>query len=320
MREIAPSYSAAVGPDGKFTDEFADFQGHHFQGVWVKDADKPLIRALKETGKLLHQEQYLHEYPFCWRAKEDPLIQYPRRSWFIRTTRFRDLMLRNNSQIGWLPEHIRDGRFGNFLESNVDWALSRERYWGTPLPIWVCQETGKMEAIGSYDELLSKPGIDGTQVWEAAKADNPELADDLRVHKPYIDAVTYDSPFAADARMRRVTEVIDCWYDSGAMPFAQWGWPHQNDERFRDQFPADFISEALDQTRGWFYSQLAISTMLFGEGASIQEEGSRGPQDVAGDPSPTLPASVPQLHRARIDARRRRQQDEQERAKLSRAP
>ena len=228
-------------------------------------------------------------------------------------------MLRNNAQIGWLPEHIRDGRFGNFLESNVDWALSRERYWGTPLPIWVCQETGQMEAIGSYDELLAKPGIDGTQVWEAAKAAKPELVDDLRVHKPYIDAVTYDSPFAKGARMRRVTEVIDCWYDSGAMPFAQWGWPHQNDERFRDQFPADFISEALDQTRGWFYSQLAISTMLFGEGATISEEASSGPQADRRRSWPSLSASVSQLHRAWTDAGRRRQQDEQERAELSRA-
>jgi isoleucyl-tRNA synthetase len=247
------------------------------QGVWVKEADKPLTRSLRESGRLLHLEQYLHEYPFCWRATEDPLIQYPRRGWFIRTTLFRDLMLRNNANIGWQPEHIRDGRFGKFLESNVDWALSRERYWGTPLPIWVCQETGKQEAIGSYEELLDKPGVAGTEVWEQAKTANPELVDDLRVHKPYIDAVTYQSPFAEGARMQRVTEVIDCWYDSGAMPFAQWGWPHQNDDRFRDQFPADFISEALDQTRGWFYSQLAISTMLFGEGSKISEEGSAEP-------------------------------------------
>ncbi|MCA9140429.1 MAG: class I tRNA ligase family protein, partial [Planctomycetales bacterium] len=199
--------------------------------------------------------------------------QYPRRSWFIRTTKFRDLMLKNNSQIGWQPEHIRDGRFGNFLESNVDWALSRERYWGTPLPIWVCEETGRMEAIGNYDELLAKPGVSGTEVWLQAKAADPSLVDDLRVHKPYIDEVTYDSPFAAGKRMRRVSEVIDCWYDSGAMPFAQWGWPHQGDEQFQSQFPADFISEAIDQTRGWFYSQLAIATMLFGEGAAISEPG-----------------------------------------------
>ena len=270
-----PELLCAVGPDGKFTDEFPEMKG-----TWVKDADKPLSRLLKEAGRLLHLEQYLHEYPFCWRASEDPLIQYPRRSWFVRTTKFRDLMLKNNSKIGWQPEHIKDGRFGNFLESNVDWALSRERYWGTPLPIWVCQETGKMEAIDRYEELLAKPGVAGTDVWAKAKAENPELVDDLRVHKPYIDAVTYDSPFAQGARMQRVTEVIDCWYDSGAMPFAQWGWPHQNDDRFKDQFPADFISEALDQTRGWFYSQLAISTMLFGEGASIQDEG-EGESDAA---------------------------------------
>lgn len=256
----APELLCAVGPDGKFTEEFPPMKG-----TWVKDADKPIIRLLKESSRLLMQEQYLHEYPFCWRADQDPLIQYPRRSWFVRTTEFKDEMLANNAKIGWQPEHIRDGRFGNFLESNVDWALSRERYWGTPLPIWVCQETGQAEAIDSYDALLAKPGATGMEVWDAAKAANPELVDDLRVHKPYIDAVTYDSPFHEGARMKRVTEVIDCWYDSGAMPFAQWGWPHQNDAKFRDQFPADFISEALDQTRGWFYSQLAIATMLFGK-------------------------------------------------------
>ena len=259
-----PDLLCAVGPDGKFTDEFPAMKGE-----WVKSTDKALTRQLRDGGRLLHQEQYLHDYPFCWRADEDPLIQYPRESWFIRTTQFRDLMLKNNSQIGWQPEHIRDGRFGNFLDSNVDWALSRERYWGTPLPIWVCQATGKMEAVCSYDELLAKPDVQGTEVWAEAKQANPELADDLRVHKPYIDAVTYASPFTKDARMKRVTEVIDCWYDSGAMPFAQWGWPHQNADRFAEQFPADFISEAIDQTRGWFYSQLAISTMLFGEGASV---------------------------------------------------
>ena len=278
-----PELLCAVGPDGKFTSDFPSMEG-----TWVKDADKPLTRQLKEAGKLLHQEQYLHEYPFCWRASQDPLIQYPRHSWFIRTTRFRDLMLKNNSEIGWSPEHIRDGRFGNFLESNVDWALSRERYWGTPLPIWICDKTGRMEAMGSYEEILAKPGLAGTEVWEAAKEANPDLVDDLRVHKPYIDALTYDSPFAEDGRMKRVTEVIDCWYDSGAMPFAQWGWPHQNSAAFADQFPADFISEALDQTRGWFYSQLAISTMLFGQGANIAEEGS-------------TPSDAPMLSNAEAD-------------------
>src|SRR5690606_30786356 len=158
--------------------------------------------------------------------------------WFVRTTEYRDAMLANNAQIGWQPEHIRDGRFGNFLASNVDWALSRERYWGTPLPIWICQETGKGEAVASYDELLAKPGVSGTEAWDQAKAAMPELVDDLRVHKPYIDEVTYDSPFSPGARMRRVPEVIDCWYDSGAMPFAQFGWPHHSDALFKDQFPA----------------------------------------------------------------------------------
>lgn len=277
-----PQLINCVGPDGKFTDEAPEY----VRGRWVKDCDKEIIRDLKTRGVLFHQEQYLHDYPFCWRAEEDPLIQYPRESWFIRTTAFKDAMLENNSKINWLPEHIRDGRFGKFLESNVDWALSRERFWGTPLPIWVCSQTGKMEALGGYNELLAKPGVRGTEVWDEAKRKNPELVDDLRVHKPYIDAVTYDSPFAKGARMERVTEVIDCWYDSGAMPFAQWGYRgeggggkaeggSESAERFHSQFPADFISEAIDQTRGWFYSQLAISTMLFakGEGGRTKAEG-----------------------------------------------
>ena len=239
--------------------------------------------SLKRRGLLLHQEQYLHDYPFCWRAEEDPLIQYPRKSWFIRTTQFRDEMLANNRLIHWLPEHIRDGRFGNFLESNVDWALSRERYWGTPLPIWVCEETGYMEAVGSYEELRQKPGAAGFEVWEKAKAANPALADHLRIHKPYIDAVTYDSPKAPGKRMRRVPDVIDCWFDSGAMPFAQWGYPHQagSQERFRGQFPADFISEAIDQTRGWFYSQLAISTLLFGKQPRLQAANRSRPRPIS---------------------------------------
>ena len=254
-----PELLNAVGPDGKFTAEVPEHTG-----VWVKDADRAIIRQLRDSGRLLWQEQYLHDYPFCWRAEQDPLIQYPRESWFIRTTRFRDQMLENNRQIGWSPDHIRDGRFGNFLESNVDWALSRERYWGTPLPIWVCESSGKMEAIASYAELMGKTDVQGTEVWTKAKQAKPDLVDDLRVHKPYIDAITYASPFVVGARMKRVSEVIDCWYDSGAMPFAQWGYPHSGHAQFADQFPADFISEAIDQTRGWFYSQLAISTMLFG--------------------------------------------------------
>ena len=261
-----PELINAVGPDGKFTSDAPDFQGR-----WVKDCDKDIQRDLKARGLLYHQEQYVHDYPFCWRAEEDPLIQYPRKSWFIKTTAFKDEMLANNEQINWLPEHIKHGRFGNFLESNVDWALSRERFWGTPLPIWVCQQTGKMEAIGSYAELMAKPGVKGTEAWEKAKAAHPNLVEDLKVHKPYIDEITYDSPFAPGAHMRRVPEVIDCWYDSGAMPFAQWGYPHQGIEKFKSQFPADFISEALDQTRGWFYSQLAISTLLFGKKGTVEQ-------------------------------------------------
>ncbi|MGE3780414.1 MAG: DUF5915 domain-containing protein, partial [Pirellulaceae bacterium] len=273
-----PELICAVAADGTFTVE-----APRYTGRWVKDCDKDICRELRERGLLFHQEQYLHEYPFCWRADEDPLIQYPRRSWFIRTTRFRDQMLDNNRHINWLPEHIRDGRFGNFLESNVDWALSRERYWGTPLPIWVCERTGQAEAIDSYASLLARPGVRGREVWEQAKADRPELPDDLKIHKPYIDEITYDSPFAPGSRMRRVPEVIDCWYDSGAMPFAQWGYPHTHRERFEQQFPADFISEALDQTRGWFYSQLAISTMMFGP--SVLAEASRADDDSSGEPA-----------------------------------
>jgi isoleucyl-tRNA synthetase len=269
-----PELICAVAPDGRFTAEAPDYAGR-----WVKDCDKDITRDLRRRGLLYHQEQYVHEYPFCWRAEEDPLIQYPRKSWFIRTSQFKDAMLANNEHINWLPDHIKTGRFGNFLESNVDWALSRERYWGTPLPIWVCEETGQMEAIGSYDELLAKPGLRGVDVWQAAKKANPKLVDDLKVHKPYIDALSYESPFAAGARMNRVGDVIDCWYDSGAMPFAQWGYPHGGAERFKEQFPADFISEAIDQTRGWFYSQLAISTLLFGERVQGPRSKVQGPED-----------------------------------------
>jgi isoleucyl-tRNA synthetase len=278
----------AVASDGTFTDEGPEY----CRGRWVKDCDKDIIRDLKQRGLLFHQERYVHDYPFCWRAEEDPLIQYPRESWFVRTTQFKDAMLANNAKINWLPEHIKDGRFGNFLESNVDWALSRERYWGTPLPIWKCSETGKMEAVASYDELLAKPGVRGTEYWDQAKAARPELPDDLRVHKPYIDYVEYDSPFAKGARMHRVSEVIDCWYDSGAMPFAQWGYPHAkgSETRFQSQFPADFISEALDQTRGWFYSLLAISTLMFSEKTPV-------PGSAGGSHQDKLEAAYPHPYR-----------------------
>jgi isoleucyl-tRNA synthetase len=293
-----PALLNCVAPDGTFTDAFPAGSGR-----FVKDCDRDIARDLRARGLLVHQEQYVHDYPFCWRADADPLIQYPRQSWFIRTSQFREQMLANNARITWLPEHIRDGRFGNFLETNVDWALSRERYWGTPLPIWVCDETGRAEAVPSYAALLAKPGVAGTDVFAKAKAADPKLSDDLQVHKPYIDAVTYDSPFAAGARMRRVTEVIDCWFDSGAMPFAQWGWPHAGHEEFAAQFPADFISEAIDQTRGWFYSQLAISTLLFGrphaDGSHIpslaQRASQQGTVDV-GQPGADTAAARPYPH------------------------
>ncbi len=271
----------AVGPDGKFTDEAPE----EYRGRWVKDCDKDIIRELKERGVLLHQETIEHEYPFCPRAEEDPLIQYARRSWFVRTSQFKDEFLKNNAGIYWLPDHIREGRFGDFLRNNVDWALSRERFWGTPLPIWKCDRCGRMEAVGSLAELKAKPGAsDATAeypqgMWATRKGDDPELPDHLMVHKPYIDAWTYPASCCDGARMVRVPEVIDCWWDAGSMPFAQFGFPHVpgSCDRFGLRFPAHFISEALDQTRGWFYGLLAISTLLFGrENTSIDVPGGSG--------------------------------------------
>ncbi len=259
----------AVNPNGQFNNDAPE----PYRGRWVKDCDKEIARELKQRGLLYHQETYRHEYPFCPRAEEDALIQYARKSWFVRTSQFKDAFLANNAQIKWLPEHIREGRFGDFLRNNVDWALSRERFWGTPLPVWQCERTGRMEAIGSLAELMAKPGAtDATEefpdgMWAAKKAADPSLPEHLKVHKPYIDAWTYDSPNHPTARMRRVPEVIDCWWDAGSMPFAQWGYPHQDGsvERFAQMFPANFISEALDQTRGWFYGLLSINTLLFGQ-------------------------------------------------------
>ena len=258
----------AVRPNGMFR----TLAGEKVAGRWVKEADKDISRDLRERGLLYHLEQYRHEYPFCPRAEDDALIQYARRSWFVRTSQFKDEFLANNDKIYWLPEHIKEGRFGDFLRNNVDWALSRERYWGTPLPIWQCEQTGRMEPIGSYEELKTKPGVSGFEAWEQAKAAEPSLVEDLKVHRPYIDAVSYDSPFAPGARMRRVIEVIDCWWDAGSMPFAQWGYPHKagSVETFNERFPADFISEAIDQTRGWFYALLAINTLLQKGGAFKQ--------------------------------------------------
>ena len=231
-------------------------------GKWIKDADKDVIRDLKERGLLVSHDTIKHEYPHCWRC-DTPLLYYPRSGWFIKTTEFRDRMLEHNSKINWFPEHIRDGRFGNFLRDNIDWALSRERYWGTPLPLWKCESCAWKEAVPSLADLSAKDGVEGLEVFETARAADPDIPEDLAVHKPYIDSVTFACP-KCSSMMRRTPEVIDCWFDSGSMPFAQWGYPHVegSEEKVAAALPADFISEAIDQTRGWFYSLLAISTML----------------------------------------------------------
>ncbi|HVJ65168.1 MAG TPA: isoleucine--tRNA ligase [Bdellovibrionota bacterium] len=269
-KEAGIGFLCFVKPDGKFDDRVSDvdpYDGAKIAGLFVKDADKGIIRILKAQKRVIKHDQYIHSYPFCPRADQDPLIQFARKSWFISTRQFREQFVKNNSKIHWNPEHIKEGRFGNFLENNVDWALSRERFWGTPLPIWICEKTGHMEALSSYDELLKKPGVKGTEVWAAAKAADSSLAEDLKIHRPYIDEVTYQSPKDAAARMRRVKDVIDVWFDAGSMPFAQWGYPHQpgSVERVKNFFPADFISEAIDQTRGWFNALLVISTLVWGE-------------------------------------------------------
>lgn len=255
-----------VEPDGTFSEEVTEFRGR-----FCKEADRDIIRNLKARGLLFREEVYRHDYPYCWRAMNDPLIQYARKSWFIRTTQEIDKVIENNAQVHWEPEHIKDGRFGAFLRSNVDWALSRERYWGTPLPIWVNDETGAMESVGSADEILQKNPRAFDAFREAQKA-NPDLSDHLMVHKPWIDDVTWQND-GEPGTYRRVSEVIDCWFDSGCMPFAQWGYPHQNHDKFEQAFPADFISEAVDQTRGWFYSLMTISTLLFGKEDWTDENG-----------------------------------------------
>ncbi|MFC1582758.1 class I tRNA ligase family protein, partial [Planctomycetota bacterium] len=197
---------------------------------------------------LFKQSLYEHEYPFCWRC-ECPLLYYARASWFIKTTAFKDELLKNNDSIGWYPDNIRSGRFGDFLRNNVDWALSRERYWGTPLNIWECEACEERESMPSVAALRER---------------NPEIPEDLDPHRPHIDEATFGCA-KCKGTMKRVPEVIDCWFDAGSMPFAQWGYPHTGRDIFDESFPCDFISEAIDQTRGWFYSLLAISTILFGK-------------------------------------------------------
>lgn len=252
----------AVKPDGTFIPEMAKV-GKGYAGRWVKDADKDLTEELKEKGILVHAETYRHPYPFCWRADNDPLIQLARPAWYIRTTEKKDQAIANNRAVQWLPEHIKEGRMGDFLANNVDWALSRERYWGTPLNVWINDKTGNMEAPASVDEILAKNPKAFDHFHEAKKKDST-LSEHLIVHKPWIDQVTWQNP-GEEGTYRRVPEVIDCWFDSGCMPFAQWGFPHRGIDEFKKSFPADFISEAIDQTRGWFYSLLMISTLVFDE-------------------------------------------------------
>ena len=217
-------------------------------GMFVKDADPELLKQLKIEGKLFDAPKFEHEYPHCWRC-DTPLIYYARESWYIKETAVRDDLLRNNDTVNWIPESIGKGRFGNWLENIQDWAISRNRYWGTPLNIWEC-ECGNLECIGSRAELAEKTG-------------DPETAK-VELHRPYIDDVTFKCAKCGKT-MHRVPEVIDCWFDSGAMPFAQWHYPFENQELFKTQFPADFISEAIDQTRGWFHSLMAESTLLFNQ-------------------------------------------------------
>ncbi len=245
-----------VRPDGTFPPEVTDFAGR-----FCKEADRDIIRHLRARGLLLREQTYRHEYPFCWRKDTDPLIQYARKSWYIRTTREMHRVVENNAAVRWEPEHIRGGRMGSFLRSNVDWALSRERTWGTPLPIWVNDETGRMECIGSVAEILER-NPRAFEDFERARAEDPSLSEHLRVHRPWIDRVTWTRP-GEPGVYRRVPEVIDCWFDSGCMPFAQWGYPHRGHEAFERAFPADFVTEAVDQTRGWFYSLMTIATLLF---------------------------------------------------------
>lgn len=229
-----------VNSQGKFTDKCGSFSG-----MFVKDADKLIIRDLKERGQAFAVIPFEHSYPFCWRC-DTPLLYYACDTWFIKMTAVRDELLKNNETVNWLPDNIKHGRFGNFLENIIDWGLSRSRYWGTPLPIWECS-CGYKHVVGSIAEL-KEMGIN--------------CPDDIELHKPYVDEVKLRCP-KCGGEMKRVPEVIDCWFDSGSMPFAQFHYPFENKELFEKHFPADFISEAIDQTRGWFYTLMAISTLLF---------------------------------------------------------
>jgi isoleucyl-tRNA synthetase len=217
-------------------------------GKFIKDADQDILDNLKSRGLLFRSERITHTYPFCWRCGS-PLLYYAKQTWYIRTTSVKEELVSGNAEINWYPDYIKYGRFGDWLENNVDWAFSRERYWGTPLNIWRCSSCGNCECVGGMDELRAQSNLSG-------------LTTPLDLHRPYMDEITFACP-KCDGRMQRVPEVIDCWFDSGAMPVAQWHYPFENGDKFKQNFPADFICEAVDQTRGWFYSLHAISTLLF---------------------------------------------------------
>jgi isoleucyl-tRNA synthetase len=229
-----------VDEQGKFRPEATDFAG-----MFVKDADKAVLKDLEERKLLYKALPFEHSYPFCWRC-DTPLLYYAIDTWFIKMSELRDRLVKNNNTVNWMPENIKEGRFGNFLENVIDWGLSRSRYWGTPLPVWEC-DCGHHHVIGSIEEL---------------KKMGENVPDDIELHKPYIDEVKIKCPKCAK-EMTRVSDVIDCWFDSGSMPFAQLHYPFENKEEFEKSFPANFISEAIDQTRGWFYTLMAISTLLF---------------------------------------------------------
>jgi len=230
-----------VAPNGTFIPEVKQWAGR-----FVKDADPFIIEDLNNRGLLFRTMNYEHSYPFCWRC-DTPLLYYARPTWYIRTSAKKDDLVNINQKINWYPNHIKDGRFGNWLANNIDWALGRERYWGTPLPVWECKGCGHQECMGSVQELSDKTGKDLTG---------------LDLHRPYVDEVEYACPKCGET-MQRVPELIDVWFDSGSMPVAQWHYPFENEQEFKEHFPADYICEAVDQTRGWFYSLHAISTLLF---------------------------------------------------------
>ncbi|MBU1149117.1 class I tRNA ligase family protein, partial [Patescibacteria group bacterium] len=248
-QEIDLPKQHTVYEDGTFTELVKPWAGK-----FVKDVEKDITAYLKKNGLLFKTDNTTHDYPFCWRC-ETPLIYYAKNSWFIKMSALREDLIKNNQQINWVPGYIKDGRFGEWLNEVKDWAISRERYWGTPLPIWYCSKCNKYECVGSIEELTKK--VKKSKI----KGQEEKLAN-LDLHRPYVDELVFKCDCGGE--MRRVSEVIDCWFDSGSMPFAQWHYPFANKEYIDKgkRYPADFIAEAIDQTRGWFYTLLAIGTLL----------------------------------------------------------